>query len=219
MNKEGALGRFQSNPLKPSQPSSARNYNLPPHVEDTVQAIAELHAQHYEQSHPLQKLIDQSTARAGQPWVVLTLTGAVLAWVGLNLSLIALGLDPFDAPPFFWLQGLVALGALYMTLLILATQRREDQLGSRREQLTLELSILSEQKSAKIIGLLEELRRDLPMLNNRVDVQAAAMSVPADPRAVFDALKDRHEHQITQANARMSVADALGTSSCNEPRN
>ena len=80
-----------------------------------------------------------------------------------------------------------------MTALILTTQRREDQLAGHREQLTLELAILSEQKSAKIIELLEEMRRDDPSLKNRVDHEAAAMSTPADPQAVLDAIKDSHE--------------------------
>ena len=75
-------------------------------------------------------------------------------------------------------------------MLILTTQRREDQLAGYREQLTLELAILSEQKSAKIISLLEEMRRDSPTLRNRVDEEAAAMSVAADPQAVLDAIKE-----------------------------
>ena len=77
-----------------------------------------------------------------------------------------------------------------MTVLILTTQRRDDQLAAHREQLTLELAIIGEQKSAKIIALLEELRQDSPTLRNRVDHEAAAMSVAADPQAVLDAIKE-----------------------------
>jgi len=80
--------------------------------------------------------------------------------------------------------------ALYVTVLILTTQRREDQLAGYREQLTLELAILGEQKSAKIIALLEEMRRDSPTLKNRVDEKASAISVAADPQAVLDAIKE-----------------------------
>ena len=80
-----------------------------------------------------------------------------------------------------------------MTVLILTTQRREDKLAGLRDQLTLELSILSEQKSAKIIGLLEELRRDDPNISDRQDEHADALSKPADPNAVLDALKDTQE--------------------------
>ena len=81
--------------------------------------------------------------------------------------------------------------------MILATQRREDQLAGHREQLTLELAILGEQKSAKIIQLLEEMRRDDPSLANRVDHEAAAMATPADPQAVLDAIKDSHEEALS----------------------
>ncbi len=52
-------------------------------------------------------------------------------------------------------------------MLILTTQRRADELAQHREQLTLELAILSEQKTAKVIELLEEMRRDNPNLRNR----------------------------------------------------
>jgi uncharacterized membrane protein len=62
-------------------------------------------------------------------------------------------------------------------------------LASRREQLTLELAIIAERKTAKIIELIEELRRDHPELANRVDHQAAAMSAPADAQAVLDAIE------------------------------
>jgi uncharacterized membrane protein len=70
-------------------------------------------------------------------------------------------------------------------VLILTTQRRDDQLASYRAQLTIELAILSEQKSAKIISLLEEQRRDHPHLENRADNEAAAMAEAADPQAVL----------------------------------
>jgi uncharacterized membrane protein len=91
------------------------------------------------------------------------------------------------------MQGAIGLSALYMTMLILITQRREDELAGHRDQLTLELGILSEQKSAKIIELLEELRRDAPDLRNRLDPEATAMSTPADPHEVLNAIKEISE--------------------------
>jgi len=169
---------------------------LPAHIEDTVRAIARLHAEHYEQATPLQRTVDRLTARASRPEFVGILTLVVFGWIAFNLILMALGYRPVDEPPFYWMQGAVGLAALYMTALILTTQRREDQLASHREQLTLELGILGEQKAAKIIELLEEMRRDDPTLRNRVDREAAAMSTPADPQAVLDAIKDTHEEML-----------------------
>ncbi len=166
---------------------------LPAHIEDTVQSIARLHAEHYQQATRLQRIVDRMTALMGRPSFVGLLTVAVLVWVLGNLGAAWAGWEPVDPPPFAWLGGVVSLTALYMTALILATQRREDQLAGHREQLTLELAILGEQKSAKIIKLLEEMRRDDPSLRNRVDHEATAMSMPADPQAVLDAIKDSHE--------------------------
>lgn len=171
---------------------------LPAHIEDTIQAIARLHADHYSRASPLQKLLDTLTARAGRPSFILFVTCVVVGWIGLNLGLEAFHRLPIDEPPFGWLQGLIGLAALYMTALILTTQRREDQLAGYREQLTLELGILSEQKAAKIIQLLEELRRDSPLIANRVDEEAAALSTPADPEAVLEAIK------TTQAGGELS---------------
>ncbi|HEU4956817.1 MAG TPA: DUF1003 domain-containing protein [Sphingomicrobium sp.] len=166
---------------------------VPAHVEDTVQAVARFHSAHEAEASALQRAIEKLTRRAGSPAFAAFLTFLVVSWIALNLGLMALDQEPIDEPPFFWLQGAVALTALYMTVFILTTQRREDKLAGLRDQLTLELSILSEQKSAKIIGLLEELRRDAPDISDRADEDADALSEPADPNAVLHALKTTQE--------------------------
>ena len=165
---------------------------LPAHIEETVQAIAKLHAEHHERATPFQKFTEGLTDRAGRPSFMVWLLVVVAGWTGLNLAMVGLGRQPLDQPPFAGLELAISLAALFMTVLILSTQRRDDELTSYREQLTLELAILGEQKSAKIIELLEELRRDDPTIRNRIDHDAAAMSAPADPQAVLDAIKDSH---------------------------
>ena len=165
---------------------------LPAHIEDTVRAIADLHADHHRQASDLQRLVDRLVALVGQPRFILGLTAAVLLWTGVNVLLQVLRLPAADPPPFAWLALAISLGALYVTALILSTQRRENALAQLREQLTLELAILSEQKTAKVIELLEEMRRDSPHLPNRVDLEAEAMAAPADPGSVLEAIRETH---------------------------
>ena len=167
---------------------------LPAHIEDTLRAIAKLHADHRMSAGRLQRVVERSTELIGRPLFIAVLTVVVALWTGGNV-VSGIGWDP---PPFSWLQGVTGLLALYVTILILTTQRREDQLAGYREQLTLELAILGEQKSAKIIALLEEMRRDNPNLRNRVDEEAAAMSVAADPQAVLDAIKENEDSPLTE---------------------
>jgi len=66
------------------------------------------------------------------------------------------------------LELAVSITTFCITALILTTQRRDDQLAEHRDQMTLEFAILSEQKPAKIIQLLEDSRRDIPLVDNRV---------------------------------------------------
>ena len=113
----------------------------------------------------------------------------IILWTGGNIMTGFLGLRPIDPPPFVWLQGAVSMAALYVATLIFTTQRREDQLSSQRDQLLLELTIANDQKSSKIIGLLEELRRYFPTVSDRIDNEARSVSTPVDPLSVIEAIK------------------------------
>ena len=76
--------------------------------------------------------------------------------------------------------------------MILIAQRHDDELATRRDQLTLEIAILSEQKTAKIIALLEQFRRNDWRRSDERDKVAEALAEPSDPQAVLDAIKAAH---------------------------
>jgi uncharacterized membrane protein len=179
----------------------ARPAILPTHIEETIAAIARLHSEHHKRATPLQRFTENLTARAGQSTFIAWLLAGIVVWVGINLLVLLSGKVPLDAPPFPWLQDLISLAALFMAVLILSTQRRDDELATLREQLTLELAILSEQKSAKIIELIEELRRDHPSIPDRVDRQAEEMAAPADPNTVLEATQKTHQKMIDRDSA------------------
>jgi uncharacterized membrane protein len=166
--------------------------NLPAHIEETVRSLAQLHADHHQNATRHERAVARTTALLAHPRFIGGLAVAVAAWMTLNLLAAPLGYPPLDPPPFSWLECAISLASLYMVVLILATQRREDQLTQRREQLTLELAVLTEQKTAKIIELLEESRRDNPQVQNRHDPEADAMAQPADPEAVLVAIRETH---------------------------
>jgi uncharacterized membrane protein len=166
---------------------------LPPHIEQTVQAIARLHHAHDRRATPLQLLVDRLTALVARPAFVGATILTVVLWIAGNLALRRVVGWSFDRPAFPWLQGAGELAAILITTLVLMSQRRKDELSELREQLTLELAIMTEQKGAKLIALMEEMRRDNPLLANRVDTEAADMAVPADPEAVLEAFKEAQE--------------------------
>lgn len=59
---------------------------LPAHIEDTVQSIARLHPEHYQQATRLQRIMDRTTALVGRPGFVGLLMAVVLGWVLANLG-------------------------------------------------------------------------------------------------------------------------------------
>jgi uncharacterized membrane protein len=164
---------------------------VPDHIQQTINTIAGVHVRHQRQASRAHRFVEGTVALVARPGFIALLTLFVAGWVAANLALAAEG-RAFDPPPFPILQDIGTLAALYITVLILITTQREKEIGEHREQLTLELAILSEQKSAKIIQLIEEARRDNPLIGDRHDAEAAQLAVPADPEAVLDAIKDTH---------------------------
>jgi uncharacterized membrane protein len=172
---------------------------LPQHLEDTVRSIAELHAEHDRRASLYQRTIERLINQLGQPAAVAVIGIILVLWIGTNVALLRLPILhilPFDRAPFGYLQGLVSTAALFMTVLILTSQRHANQLAERRAQLTLQLTMVSEQKIAKLIELVEDQRLDNPQIANRIDEEAAEMAKPADPHAIFEAVQETHSKML-----------------------
>jgi uncharacterized membrane protein len=81
------------------------------------------------------------------------------------------------------------------------------KLEEQRAHLDLKVTLLTEQKAAKLIDLLEELRRDLPNVKNRDDPEAVALQQSMNPDLVLAALDERTE----TGEAAKSAAEAKKT--------
>ena len=163
---------------------------LPSHIEQTVYAINRLHGRHQRAAGVLQRIVEAVTAVVGTAPFAGVLVAVILSWIGLNLVMTIIGYKPFDPAPFNGLSAGAQTLALFLAVFILATQRREDVLIELRLQLMLELALLSEQRSAKAIALLEELRVDMPSVPNRSDPEADALAAPGNTDAMLEALLD-----------------------------
>lgn len=161
---------------------------LSDHEADTVASVVELHEEHYRQASGLQRSIDGLTDRLGRPLVVLGVMLALFLWVA-QAAVTSRG--RFGTPSYDWLELCATLAAVLIAMVILATQRRQDQLAERRAQLTLQLALLADKKMAKTIALLEEFRRDNPQLANRFDSESVDMARPADPQGMLAAIDER----------------------------
>jgi uncharacterized membrane protein len=163
---------------------------LSEHISQNVSTIAALLQQEREATTPAQRRLERLSRIVGQPIYLMALLSVVGVWVGFNIAAPALGWRAFDRPPFQWLQGLLTLVALLTATTVLIAQNRGAKLEQQREHLDLQINLLTEQKVTRLILLLEELRRDLPMVRDREDAQTRVLQEPTDTAQVISALKE-----------------------------
>lgn len=165
---------------------------LPTHVERAIDSLAKIHIEHEEAATRRMRAIALATTWLGRPGTVIALVVVLLA--ALVFAAIAGDGDVMN-PALDWLELGATLAALIVALLILATQRHEDALAQRRSQLTLELAIIADQRNAKLVELIEALRRDAPGLGDRPDRETEDMARPADAAEVLEEIDRRTPDQ------------------------
>jgi uncharacterized membrane protein len=170
-------------------------------VRQKVDAIADIHHAGEQGVTRHQRFVEAITHHLGQPRTLYLLLPLVASWVCLN-TLSPLRWDP---PPFFWLQGIGTLLGLFTTTVVLITQNRWLRRADRRSQLDLHINLVAEEKIAKLVALIEELRRDLPSVQNREDPEAAAMARGTDALEVLEQLDERLEGEAGRDSGHPGV--------------
>ncbi len=158
-------------------------------VAENIDTILAFHKREEEKISHSQRALERAGGHLGRPAFIAVALLFVTAWIGAQL----LGWFSFDPPPFFWLQGIVSLSALLMAAVILIKQNRQSAIEAMHAQLDLQVNLLTEQKVSKLIELIEELRRDLPMVRDRRDESAEALKEPADPHEMLQALHEKRD--------------------------
>ncbi|MEH2468231.1 DUF1003 domain-containing protein [Nostoc sp.] len=167
---------------------------LPDAIAKNIEAISLLHSQEVRDIPAHQRILEAIATFFGRSTFMYSLLVVLALWIfGSFFD----GFLPFNLPPFSWSgQGLDA-AALVISTGVLVRQTRQENFAEQRAQLMLQLNLLSEQKIAKIIALLEELRSDLPDVINRHDSEAELMRQAADPIAVLEALQKNLAEELS----------------------
>jgi uncharacterized membrane protein len=162
-------------------------------ISQNIEAVLAFYTREEQKISRSQRILERVSNFIGQPVFLGFILLFVAFWMLANALLGQLGMAEFDPAPFFWLQGIVGLGALLTATAVLTRQNRLARLAEQRAHLDLKVTLLTEQKAAKLIDLLEELRRDLPNVKNRHDPEAAVLQQSMNPDLVLAALGERAE--------------------------
>ena len=78
-------------------------------IGQNIAAVHEFYTREEQKRSASQRNAESIGGFVGRPAFLIVILLLVSVWMGVNLALPAWGLAPLDAPPFFWLQGVVGL--------------------------------------------------------------------------------------------------------------
>jgi uncharacterized membrane protein len=159
------------------------------HIDQNIGGIVAFLEREHDKVGTSQRRLEIVSTLIGRPLYLASLLSMVVLWIAVNGIATHLGAAPVDPPPFVWLTSFLTLAALVTTTVVLFAQNRQSKIEKQRAHLDLQVNLLTEQKVTKLIHLIEELRRDLPMVKDRHDPEAVALQQRTDTSLVLSALE------------------------------
>lgn len=160
---------------------------LPKQVIKNVEVISNHQEQQNTTAH--QRGLDKVAAIFGQPQFLYFQIVLFAVW-----EIYSQAVNQNIFPLFNLSEKWLEVAGLLISTGVLIYQTRQEKLSEERSQLALQINLLTEQKIAKLISLVEELRIDLPNVKNRDDLEADVMKQSTDPQAILGVLQKSSEH-------------------------
>ena len=129
------------------------------HHKKSHQIIKSFEAEALKKRPVVIKIADFLTSKFG---TVTFLLGNILvygAWIYLNSGKVT-WFTPIDPFPYSFLNSFVSLEAIFLTVVILISQNRQNQRDTLRNELGLQVELISEKENTKILKLLKKILED-----------------------------------------------------------
>lgn len=170
---------------------------------DHAETIVALHMANEGKVSRHQRFVEKLTRNIGRPCFLYGIVIASAVWICLGFFGQRMGLTRWDRAPFPVLEGVWTIGGLLMTTMVLITQNRQAKIDQRQVQLDLQLSLIVDQRTAKIVDLLEQLRRDLPNVRDRVDQEAEILKTTVAAEELALDLEERLDRSASEVEERV----------------
>ena len=157
-------------------------------TQQNIRTIARLEHQAMERRTLGERIGDAFTRVMGSlTFVVLHVLGFA-AWFAINLGLLP-GLEPFDPFPFGILTLIVSAEGVLLAIFVLVTQNRMSRLSNQRAHLNLQISLLSEQETTKILQRLQSIADRLDIEETPRDEEVQRLSQATHLETLAEELK------------------------------
>lgn len=103
-----------------------------------------------------ERIADWITSKSGTMTFLVVNMTLFMFWIVLNTEMIE-GVVPFDPYPFGFLTMVVSLEAIILSVVVLISQNRSERIAATREELALQIDLMTEQEVTKLLHIVVEL--------------------------------------------------------------
>jgi uncharacterized membrane protein len=135
-----------------------------------------------------ERLSDTIARHAGRSWFIATHAVWFGGWILLNSGWIG-SIRPFDPYPYQFLTFVVSLEAIFLSLFILMSQGRSAKQADDRAHLDLQINLLAEQESTKMLQMLQSLCEYHGLAKAR-DPEVEKLKAETKPEELLQELKE-----------------------------
>lgn len=143
-------------------------------AQENIEQVVRLEQQAEQKRTRSEKIADAIAAFVGSmPFVFMHLIWFVI-WVAINLGWIPF-IKAFDPYPFALLCMIVSLEAVVLSTFVLIKQNRMSQRADNRSHLDLQVNLLSEKETTKLIQMIERMSRKMGIEDDVVDPEVTEL--------------------------------------------
>jgi len=193
MNVNSASDQSENSNHKGSIFINSQKYPLPEQVLKNIETIIDLQANQERKIPWHEKILAKVAAAFGRPQFLYAQLLLFFVW-SLISHVAGDALDSWSLPSLDIEEQGIDVASLLIATGVLVRQTQQDKISEQRSHLMLQINLLNEQKIAKVIGLIEELRTDSPNVKDRFDWEADIMGESTDPQVVLNILQENLEH-------------------------
>lgn len=142
------------------------------------------------------RIADSLTSQFGSLSFIIANILFFACWIGINLGYMRPVIDIFDPYPFILLTMLVSLEAIGLTIIVLMSQNRQSFISSLRDELQLQVNLITERELTKALHLLADLHTHLDV-KGKDDPELASMLKDIDTSYIERRLEDQLKGEQT----------------------
>ena len=156
-------------------------------AQQNIRTISKLEQEAIEQRSTGERVGEAFTRFMGSlTFVVLHLVGMAI-WFSWNLG--TFGLEPFDPFPFGIFTLIVSTEGVILAIFVLISQNRMSRLANQRAHLNLQISLLAEQETTKILQRLKTIADHLDIRETERDEEIERLSQSTHLEVLAEELK------------------------------